>query len=78
MNSKPAQWGSFNKNFLHGDSRMTIIVEGNGGYSGNSAKWGEIKVSKVGIYLTENLKKLQTALAFSHGTAKRWTKVALM
>lgn len=65
MNSKPAQWGLFNKNFLHGDSRMTIIVEGNGGYSGNSAKWGEIQVSKVGIYLTGNKKITKSLGLFS-------------
>lgn len=43
----PAQYDLLNKN-LNGDSRMSIIAERNGGYSGNSAKWGKIQISKAG------------------------------
>lgn len=78
MNSKPAQWGSFNKNFLHGHSRMAIIVEGNGGYSGDSAKWGEVQVSQVGTYLTGNKKKTTKNLGLFSWDCKALTEAALM
>lgn len=77
MNSMPAQYGLLNENFLHGDSRMSIIVERNGGYSENSAKWGEIQTSKVGTQLTDN-KKLEKPGPFLTGTAKPWMDVTPM
>lgn len=49
MNSKPTQSSLLNRNSLHGDSRMSISVERNGGYSENSTKWKEIQISKRGI-----------------------------